>query len=289
MKEIVFVARDKKQIFCSLWDNTNAPIGIVVIIHGMNDYANRYDDFAKFLNQNRYIVFGADNRAHGRTTKQNKWGTTDGSIDIFADTVNDYVDMIKILNDTYNLPIFIIGYDYGSFITQGVLEKTKLCMGGICMMGTAKFSKTILWFARFVAWVSMKIYGPDRHIKFLKMLLPTNSMQRQKSKYRKIKIYSKNQNDIKDYSSGFYYSLFKNLVEVDYKICPETPLLILSSGQDINGIHCRLAKTLYNAYSIYDLHKITLIIYPDAQHDLLFGLEKNKVQNDILDFINKHV
>jgi alpha-beta hydrolase superfamily lysophospholipase len=110
-----------------------------------------------------------------------------------------------------------------------------------------------------------------------------------KSKYRKIKIYSKNQNDIKDYSSGFYYSLFKNLVEVDYKICPETPLLILSSGQDINGIHCRLAKTLYNAYSIYDLHKITLIIYPDAQHDLLFGLEKNKVQNDILDFINKHV
>lgn len=64
MPEVIFTARDGKHLFCTLWDNVRHPIGVVQIIHGMDEHVDRYDRFAKFMNKNGYIVFGDDHRAH---------------------------------------------------------------------------------------------------------------------------------------------------------------------------------------------------------------------------------
>ena len=37
----------------------------VVIMHGMNEYSFRYNDFAFFLNSNGYDVFALDHLGHG--------------------------------------------------------------------------------------------------------------------------------------------------------------------------------------------------------------------------------
>ena len=67
---------------------------------------------------------------------------------------------------------------------------------------------------------------------------------------------------------------------------PNIPLLIIGGEQDIYSMNGRLAKSLYNTYSKHNLNKLTLIIYPDAEKDLLFLPEYSDVYQDILDFIN---
>lgn len=90
MKEVKFIADDGKTIFCSLWDNVKKPIGVVQIIHGMDEHVRRYDRFAKFLNKNGYIVFGDDHRAHGRTAGSiSNIGKPNGEKDLFAATASD--------------------------------------------------------------------------------------------------------------------------------------------------------------------------------------------------------
>ena len=42
---------------CYLWDKVDKPVGVVQIFHGMQEHAKRYNDFAKFMNEQGYIVF----------------------------------------------------------------------------------------------------------------------------------------------------------------------------------------------------------------------------------------
>ena len=41
---------------CYIWDKVESPIGIVQIIHGMQEHAKRYNDFAKFLNSSHILL-----------------------------------------------------------------------------------------------------------------------------------------------------------------------------------------------------------------------------------------
>ena len=55
MTEITFTARDGKKLICSLWDNVTRPIGVVQIIHGMDEHVGRYErtQCRRYI-QNRY-------------------------------------------------------------------------------------------------------------------------------------------------------------------------------------------------------------------------------------------
>ena len=47
-KKIKYCGYENKELTCYVWQIDN-PIAIVQIIHGMQEHATRYDDFAKFL------------------------------------------------------------------------------------------------------------------------------------------------------------------------------------------------------------------------------------------------
>lgn len=295
MKQYTFIANDGQRILCSVWDNVRKPIGVVQIIHGMDEDIQRYDSFARFLNKNRYIVFGDDHRGHGRTAgKTENIGKTGGNSDVFATTVADELEILKYLKRKYRLPVFVFGHGYGSFITQTLLGKTDLCTAGVCMAGSARYSCAMLWIATAIAWIGKSIWGTDACARFIEFWSPVRGILHGDATYMsrdnaEIQRHIRTNPPHKCFSYGFYYSLFKNLMHIDYDVCPTMPLLIISGGRDIVNLNGRLARALYNAYSVHDLENLTLIIYPDARHELLFDLDRETVQVDILDFFNSAI
>ena len=139
MRETVFRTNDGQNLICVIWNNVKNPIGVVQIIHGMDEHMRRYDRFAKYFNKNGYIVFGDDHRAHGKTAGDIKnIGRVGNTPDIFMATVNDEIEILKYLKEKYKLPVFLFGHSYGSFITQRVMECTNLCTAGVCLSGSAR-------------------------------------------------------------------------------------------------------------------------------------------------------
>ncbi len=68
MKKTDFFTTDdgaKIAFFC--WLPEEEPIAVVQIAHGMAEYAERYEDFANFLNKHRIAVYANDHRGHGKT------------------------------------------------------------------------------------------------------------------------------------------------------------------------------------------------------------------------------
>ena len=121
MKTLKLKGYNDFELCCYVWDKVEKPTGIIQIIHGMQEHAKRYAEFAKFLNSKGYIVFASDLRGHGQTALMNNlpFGYSDG--DIFMEIVQDQIIITDYLKEKFNLPITIFGHSFGSFITQKYL------------------------------------------------------------------------------------------------------------------------------------------------------------------------
>jgi len=140
MEEKFIESFDGNKIYCCEWNDVENPVGVVQIIHGMAEYVKRYDDFARFLNKHGFIVFGDDHRAHGKTAGSiENIGKYEGG-NLFFDTVQDEVLFSKMLKEKYNLPLFVFGHSYGSFITQRYIESCDLYERAI-LSGSAYMKK----------------------------------------------------------------------------------------------------------------------------------------------------
>jgi hypothetical protein len=65
-KDFYYPSSDgKTQIHAVRWDPDGEPKAIVQIIHGMIEFIDRYDDFAKYLAGHGFLVTGEDHLGHG--------------------------------------------------------------------------------------------------------------------------------------------------------------------------------------------------------------------------------
>ena len=64
MKEFSYPSKHGK-LRGVIWDEVKNPIATVQIFHGLVEYHARYDETAKFLNKNGFIVYCNDHLGHG--------------------------------------------------------------------------------------------------------------------------------------------------------------------------------------------------------------------------------
>lgn len=294
MKETVFTAGDGKKLACVLWATVKNPVGVVQIIHGMDEHMRRYDRFAKFLNKHGYIVFGDDHRAHGRTARSiSHIGKPDGSPDLFAETVSDEMEIYTYLRRRFNLPVVLFGHSYGSFITQKLIQTPGFAAAAICLSGSARYPWALAAMGRAMAWIGMKIRGTDAPAKFLEKMSPIRDKSDGTSRLTRDAVQSAaHKSDpmrAKYFSYGFYYSLFKNLMTLGAPSCVCAPMLIISGARDMVSFNARFARHLYRKYQSYGMNNLEIIIYDDALHELLMELNYADVQNDILNFLDTNI
>lgn len=74
--EIFYMSSDNEtQIHALKWLPNANPKAIVQIAHGMSEYIDRYDNFAKYLASNGYIICGNDHLGHGQSVvSEDKYG-----------------------------------------------------------------------------------------------------------------------------------------------------------------------------------------------------------------------
>lgn len=295
MKEIKFNARDGKILMCSLWDNVPRPVGVVQIIHGMDEHVMRYDRFAIFLNKHGYIVFGDDHRAHGRTAGVvTNIGKTNGERDLFTATVDDEIEITKYLRRKYKLPVLLFGHSYGSFITQRIIQEPNLAAAGVCLSGSAKYPLALLAPMATTAFIGMKLFGPDAPARFLEYFSPIRGRtMRGDSRLTRDTVqaaaHDADPMRAQYFSYGFYYSLFKNLIKLSGYANQKLPMLIISGGRDMVSLNGRFANSLYRMYRAGGVENLTFIIYPGARHELLMETNFAQVQRDVLKFFNSVV
>lgn len=152
---MTFESFDGKKIHVFEWGVEN-PKGIVQIVHGMTEHAGRYEKFASFLNENGYFVVADDHRGHGRTDSDTL-GYCDG--DMYADTLRDEGEITDFYQKKYaGLPYFVLGFSYGSFLTQSYISRYGEKIDGAVIAGSNYQKNFQVYFGSAVAFFA-RLFG----------------------------------------------------------------------------------------------------------------------------------
>ncbi len=299
-----FLSHDKStQIRAIVWQKSKEPRAIVQIIHGAAEHIERYTDFAEFLCDAGIVVCGADHIGHGKSVSSKKqlghMPLKDGREILIEDTHSLYQ---KIHEQYPTLPYILFGHSMGSFILREYLTQHSQEVFAAIISGTGQQSKALSVVGGAVAKIIAKLKGAETRNGLLHNLgLGAYSKQIPNAR-TKLDWLSNDPKVVDEYiadeecgmkfSAGSYATLTDltgKMVEADSasKIAKEIPLLFIAGEDDPVGEKGRGVLKAVEQYKQAEIKNITCNIYPNMRHEVLNELEKQKVYQDILQWIEQ--
>ena len=96
-----------------------APRGVIQIVHGMVEHVGRYDEFARFLVEQGFVVCAADHIGHGKSVASaDELGCL--PVDGKETLIEDVHELRKTVTARYSrqTPYIMFGHSMGSFVTR---------------------------------------------------------------------------------------------------------------------------------------------------------------------------
>lgn len=285
---------ENRKIYLNVWDKVENPKGIIQVIHGMAEYGARYKEFAEFFNQNGYIVIADDHYGHGNSINKFYGELTNKGFKTFVD---DELFIAKFLNETYKLPIFVLGHSMGSFITQYLMLHDLPFVSGYAIIGSSYTHKLKTKLGAILIKILNKTNPKAVDTMVDKLMFGNFNIHFEKR--TKFDWISKNTENVDEYiadpNCGLIYptSFYKEFVKALYelhidskfkKLKNKKNLLIISGEMDPVGEYSKGVRELTEFY-IANGFNCKFKSYQGLRHELLNEKERTDVFEEILNFI----
>ncbi len=302
-EEFYFDSRDgETSIHGVRWmPDKGEPRGIIQIIHGMEEYVERYEDFASFMTSNGFIVTGEDHLGHGGSVAE---GGTTGYFceqDPATVIVRDVHRLKKITQEKFpGLPIIIMGHSMGSFIARNYIYRYGTGINMAIIMGTGSTPGALLFAGRTVAKMTSLFKGSKCKSSFMdKMSFGSycKKIENPRTSYDWLSVNSENVDKyIADPMCGFGFTAngYLALLELIKRMQKGTnleavpkdlPLLFVAGEEDPVGNYGEGVKTAVESYKNAGVRDITMKLYPGDRHEILNEDDRDVVKEDILEWI----
>lgn len=285
------------------WHNPELePVGIVVISHGMAEHILRYEPFAEFLLDHRFVVYGHSHRGHGETAQ-----SIDGlgylGTDGWNRMVADLETVIAMARSEYpQKPITIFAHSMGSYVARDWMTRGYRAVSGIILSGTGYPSKIDLQIGLLLANLELTISRRDRPSKMLDKLSFGKFNARIENPKTPFDWLSRDEAIVKAYiespycgqihPSGFFVEMAEALLRILYGkadgLRPEYPIFVLSGEADPVGGYVKGVMKVVNQYKNAGF-KVATRLFPEGRHEMLNEINRQEVQASILKWLEDGV
>lgn len=302
-KDFYFESRDKhSKVHAVRWVPEGEPKAILVLVHGMAEYIERYEGIADFFASKGYVVTGIDNLGHGKSIREDKNPGYFAKHDPATVVVRDVHRLKKLTQEEFpGLPVAIMGHSMGSFIVRNYIYKYGNGIECAVIMGTGAQPGFMLGTALFVANMQ-KVFAGDNHISNLLNGMAFGSyckkIPNKKTVYDWLSVDEGNVNKyIADPLCGFTFPVngFRTLFELIKRcqnnenisrIPKELPLFLVAGDEDPVGNYGKGPKAAYDAYKKAGIKDVELKLYEGYRHEILNESIKDQVMEDIYAFVD---
>ena len=283
-----------------IWIPEGEVRAILQICHGMVEYIDRYDEFARYLNGHGYLVIGHDHLGHGKTAaKPEEYGH-------FPEEYgNDYVigdihRVRRVGEKNYpDLPYFMLGHSMGSYMLRKYLTIHNDNLRGAIIMGTGCVPDSMTKLGMTVCRILAKIYGWHHRSRLVEAISfggpykkydltgknPANSWLTKDEEIVK-SYYNEPRCTFKFTLNGYLGLLeavfYDNQMENVKKVPKKLPLFLVSGKDDPVGDNGVGVKKVYDMYKEAGLLDITYQLYDNDRHEILNETDRDKVFADLL-------
>lgn len=281
--------------------------GVVQLHHGLNEHSLRYDRLGNILAENGYILNAYDMRGHGRTAQNSELKNT-GKFGMLAKkggfdrAVEDLHEMIVSLKKEFEgKKIILLGHSFGSFISQGLMERYCSDPDLIILSGTSG-PMAVSGPGSILAGIIKAIKGPEYTSSFLKKVAFGSYNKRIKDPQSPNAWTSSDPTSVMLYDSdswcqfpltvSFFHDMTSGLATIHKKsnmkkVPQNTPILFIYGSEDPVSNYGKTIKKLISVYVENGVQDIEEICYEGDRHEVLNEVNREDVERDILEWIAK--
>lgn len=307
--EFTFLSADGKTSIhaVKLTPEGGAPRAVLQLVHGMVEYIDRYDPFASFMAEQGFVVVGHDHLGHGASvSSQEQWGyfAPDHPSDIL---VEDMQQLRRRTEEEYpDLPYFILGHSMGSYLLRKYLTVYGQGLAGSILSGTGFVPPSTCAMAKMICSIMAKFKGWKYRSKFVSSLTFGKSYQKFDRTGAKPELswLTKDVDIVRKYygdprctflfTLNGFFALF-DMVGYDCKqenvdkIPKDLPILIASGKDDPVGDLGDGVKTVHTMFQEAGIKDLAVSLYEHDRHEILNELDKEKVFDDILNWLQTRI
>ncbi len=271
------------------------PVALLQLSHGMCEYIGRYHWFMEALCEQGFIVFGNDHIGHGESSEEENYGFF-GEKNGYRHLIADLHRMSVIVKDHYpGLPYFLFGHSMGSFAARLYLSKYGDELSGAILCGTCGPNPMAKAGASLAAAIAT-IKGPKhRSSTLLKMAFGSYNSRYENPRTTHdwltrddevVDRYLENPKCTFRFTAAGYKDLFTMVDKCNRKswyksIRKDLPILLISGDMDPVGDYGKGIIAVQEKMLEQGVQDVSMILYPDARHELLNELNRNEVLEDI--------
>ena len=293
----------KNDIYVRQWSPDGEPVGVVQLCHGIAEYIERYDDLAKFLAGNGYVVVGDDHLGHGRSIANPEEAGYVGESGGWDMMVGDMRRLYEHMRKQYEgLPYFILGHSMGSFLTRTFIIRYHDGPDGVILSGTGTQPAATLAIAKGIANMRIKSKGGAFRSKMLNDMAFAGYNKKVENSTSDFDWLTSDKAVVKAYEDdplcgfvptvGLYSSMFSGLQEIEkfsnvQRVNKTLPIYIYSGGADPVGNYGKGVRQAYDAYVRAGVIDVSLKLYDGARHECHNDFCKDEVYKDVLAWLEK--
>lgn len=294
----------KNDLNVIIWETEKEPIGVLQIVHGMAEYIDRYDNFAKYMTEHGFNVIGHDHLGHGHSVSDER------DYGFFAEENGDKIiieDMHSVTQYAREkweeLPNFILGHSMGSFCLRQYLTKYSNDVFGAIIMGTGWIPSAAALLGKTIATNTCKSKGSHTVNPLLikltlepynKPFAPARTNCDWLSRDEKqVDLYVNDKLCGFDFTAGAYKDFFTILEKIAKNrqligMRKSLPILITSGSVDPVGGK-KACEKLNAQYKRCGIDDVTLKLWENDRHEILNELDKSDVYQYIYNWLKSKI
>ena len=285
-------------------DNAEDIKGIVQLVHGMNEYKERYIPFMEFLTDNGFITVIHDHRGHGASVKSPDdlgFMYAGGYEALIEDTHEITLETKAYAKELIKepLPYILLGHSMGSMVVRCYLRKYDADIDKLVVIGCPSKKPGMKPGLALIKMVT-NIKGEKTRSKFISDLVVGDYEKRFKkegvphmwvnSDPEKVKKY--NEDPLCNYM--FTLNGYLNLVKLTMLTYtdggyvmknPALPIRFFSGEDDPCAVNEKAFNNAMELLKKQGYTDVDGIMYPKLRHEILNEDAKDMVYEDILNFI----
>ena len=289
------------KIHCEIWeDDVLEKKGVFQIAHGVSEYIDRYDEFARFLASNGYVVCGNDHLGHGGSIESEE------DVGFFADEdgdlrmVDDMHILTLIMKKRYpDLPYYLFGHSMGSFCARSYAAAFGAELCGLILCGTGELPAAAAALEAPIRYLC-KRFGPRKEVSnALFDKLSTIGIKNKKTDKDWLSQNAENvERYINDPLCGGELKLggVRDLLSLANTACStdwpflvpiDLPILLISGAKDPVGFNGKGVIAVCDNLESAGINP-DVILYPGDRHEILNEDDREKVYADVLKWLSNH-
>lgn len=275
---------------------------VIQIAHGMTETGSRYERFAEALTAAGYAVYANDHLGHGFSAHHESELGHLGKGDMM-NMVEDMAQLSQYIKEQHpHVPLILFGHSMGSFLSQMYIALYGDKLQGVVLCGSNGPRGPELHAGVAISRLIAGARGWKHRSDFINNMAFGGFNRRFNPHKTSFDWLSRDEAEVQKYidnpycgyvcTVGFYNEFFKLLTQIHKpsvmaKIPKDLPILLIAGTMDPVGNFGKGVPLLADMYRDLGIKNVSLIMYPEARHELLNDINRDEVTADCIQWFDR--